>query len=179
MPDEAEASRIALDQKVNAIKAKAEKLKNEGERLGMLAALRDAVEQHFDHGYDAATSDGKNREFAIEVGLVGAAAIALAAQEKPDPSLQSGIAIEIFPFKSLPANQAKVAFREYVVSKYFPEHTDWQLLNKALLIFADGIFKESKNNSDPDEFIYRMIYQEAVDWQRYAAKEISAKDKYK
>ncbi|MGO8024877.1 hypothetical protein [Rhizobium leguminosarum] len=143
----------------------------------IMAALHTDAETHWDHAYNTASADAKGAPFATQLALFRTAAVILTGEQQPDESFFGGLDLETVPFKELPPDQAKAAFFEYCVAKYSPQHADWNVLNPALLKFADKVFGDSKSQSNPDGYVYEMIYRETLDWQKFLAEALSNRAK--
>jgi len=100
----------------------------------------------------------------------------ITGEQKAPRVFSSGLDLETVPFKALPPEQAKSAQVEYCIAKYLPEKTDWKILNDALLKFADETFEAAKTHSDPDGYIYEMIYCETLDWQKFLLKALGERN---
>lgn len=143
------------------------------EATELMVALRADAETHWDHAYNTASADAKGAQFATQLALFRTAAVILTGEQQPDESFFGGLDLETVPFKDLPSEQAKAAFIEYCVAKYSHNDADWNVLNPALLKFADRVFEDSKSESNPDGYVYEMIYKETLDWQKYLAHVLS------
>lgn len=143
----------------------------------LMGALRTDAGAHWDHAFNAASADGKGAPFATQLALFRTAAVVLTGEQQPDEAFFGGLDLETVPFKELPPEQARAAFIEYCVAKYAPDSADWNAINPALLKFADKVFEDSKSQSQPDHYIYEMIYRETLDWQRFLAEALSKRAK--
>lgn len=151
----------------------------EDETNELISALRQDAETHWNHAYNSAISDGKDGKFATHLALFSVACAIMTGEQHPDKSFNGGLDLETVPFKSLPPEQAKSAFIEYCIAKYLPRKSDWDILNPALLKFADEVFENAKSETDADGYIYEMIYRETLDWQKILAEALSATNKAK
>lgn len=149
----------------------------DGEAKELMTALRADAAMHWDHAYNTASADAKGAQFATQLALFRTAAVILTGEQQPDEAFFGGLDLETVPFKELPPDQAKAAFLEYCVAKYSHGDADWSVLKPALLKFADKVFEDSKSQSNPDGYVYEMIYRETLDWQKYLAQAISDRAK--
>lgn len=148
---------------------------SQAERAKLLTELRGDIERHFEHVYAEAAAKGMELRIATELALFRAASIALTGSEIPLPEHEKDLQMETVPFNRLPPEQAKIAFREYVISKFFAAEADYVVLYDALREFGEDVFKRSETEANPDAFIYNMIFRETWDWQRYIAADVSSK----
>ncbi|MBY5462083.1 hypothetical protein [Rhizobium leguminosarum] len=143
----------------------------------LMNALRTDAGTHWDHAFNTSSADAKGAQFATRLALFRTAAVVLTGEQQPDESFFGGLELETVPFKELPPEQARAAFFEYCVAKYGPSYADWNVLNPALLKFADKVFEDSKAQSNPDGYVYEMIYRETLDWQKFLAEALSNRSK--
>lgn len=143
----------------------------------LIEAMRRDVESFWEHAYGSATRDGKDAAFATHVGLLRIASFLITGEEKTHEAFNEGLILEVVPFKNLPPEQAKAAAVEYCISKYHPSKADFGILIPALLQFADETFEAAKTKSNPDGYVYEMIYRETLDWQKILAEAISKRIK--
>lgn len=143
------------------------------EAKALMGALREDATTHWNHAFNTATGDGKDPKFATQLALLRTAAVILTGEQQPDMLYYGGLDLETVPFKDLPSNQAKAAFVEYCVAKFSRIQADWNVLTPALLQFADKVFEDSKSQSNPDGYVYEMIYRETLDWQKFLANALS------
>ncbi|WP_107675045.1 hypothetical protein [Agrobacterium sp. LAD9] len=147
------------------------------EARALMDALRADANMHWEHAFNTASADAKGAPFATQLALFRTAAVILTGEQQPDESFFGGLDLETVPFKDLPPEQAKAAFFEYCVAKFAPRYADLSILNPALLKFADKIFQDSKLQSNPDGYVYEMIYRETLDWQKFLAEALSNRAK--
>lgn len=171
-----EDSRRKLEDEFSRNKRRMQELSDD-EAKALMDALRADAEPHWDHAYNAAAADAKGAPFATHLALFRTAAVILTGEQKPDESFFGGLDLETVPFKDLAPEQAKAAFFEYCVAKYSPTHADWSVLSPALLKFAEKVFEDSKQQSNPDGYVYEMIYRETLDWQKFLAEALSNRSK--
>ncbi|MGO7273914.1 hypothetical protein ACCT18_01250 [Rhizobium ruizarguesonis] len=145
------------------------------EACALMDALRADAKMHWEHAFNTAYADAKGAPFATQLALFRTAAMILTGEQQPDESFFGGLDLETVPFKDLPPEQAKAAFFEYCVAKFAPRHADLSILNPALLQFADKVFEDSKSQSNPDGYVYEMIYRETLDWQKFLAEALSGR----
>lgn len=143
----------------------------------LLEAMRRDVESFWEHAYGSAIRDGKDTAFATHVGLLRIASFLITGEEKTHEALNEGLLLEVVPFKNLPPEQAKAAAVEYCISKYNPSKADSGILIPALLRFADETFEAANSQSNPDAYIFEMIYRETLDWQKTLAEALSKRNK--
>lgn len=171
-----EDSRRKLEAEFTRNKVRFQAMPDE-EATELMVALRADAGTHWDHAYTTASADAKGAPFATQLALFRTAAVILTGEQQPDKSFFGGLDLETVPFKELPPEQAKAAFFEYCVAKYSPKYADWSVLNTALLKFADKVFEDSKSQSNPDGYVYEMIYRETLDWQKFLAETLSSRAK--
>lgn len=147
------------------------------EARALMDALRADANVHWEHAFNTASADAKGAPFATQLALFRTAAVILTGEQQPDESFFGGLDLETMPFKDLPPEQAKAAFFEYCVAKFAPRYADLSIMNPALLKFADKVFQDSKLQSNPDEYVYEMIYRETLDWQKFLAEALSNRAK--
>lgn len=149
------------------------------EAKALMDALREDATTHWNHAFNTATGDGKDAKFATQLALFRTASVILTGEQQPDQSYYGGLDLETVPFKDLPSDEAKAAFLEYCVAKFNQSYADENVLNPALLKFADKVFDDSKSQSNPDGYVYEMIYRETLDWQKLLANALSDRAKAK
>lgn len=171
-----EVSRQQLAAMVDHNKRRAATLPDD-ETRELAEALRVDAETYWSHAYNAATSDGKDQKFATQLGLFSVACAILTGEQHPPQSLYGGLDLETVPFKSLHPDEARPAFIEYCVAKVMPSQADWSVLNASLLKYGDEVFAEANSHSNPDSYVYEMIYRETLDWQKFLAEAISVREK--
>lgn len=147
------------------------------EARALMDALRADANVHWEHAFNTASADAKGAPFATQLALFRTAAVILTGEQQPDESFFGGLDLETVPFKDLPPEQAKAAFFEYCVAKFAPRYADLSIMNPALLKFADKVFQDSKLQSNPDGYVYEMIYRETLDWQKFLAEALSNRAK--
>jgi hypothetical protein len=139
---------------------------DEIEQQNMADELRSEIDRHYEHYFSDAISKGIEIQKANEVALFGAAVFAFLGGQTPSKSQEDGILSEIVPYYSLQSKEAKRAFIEYIIFKYFPEFSDNKFLLKSLFLFKDKIFEKSKTIENSDIFIFQALYIGKTDWQK-------------
>lgn len=147
------------------------------EARALMDALRADANMHWEHAFNTASADAKGAPFATQLALFRTAAVILTGEQQPDESFFGGLDLETVPFKDLPPEQAKAAFFEYCVAKFAPRYADLSIMTPALLQFAEKVFEDSKSQSNPDGYLYEMIYRETLDWQKFLAEALSNRAK--
>lgn len=143
----------------------------------LIDAQRRDIESIWNIAYRAAVKDGKDTAFATHFALLRVASFLIIGEDKGPDQLTEGLVLEVVPFKGLPPEEAKAAAVEYCISKYNPSKADSGIVVRALLQFADETFEAANEQSNPDAYIYEMIYRETLDWQKVLAEALSTRNK--
>lgn len=139
----------------------------------LVDAQRRDVHGIWEFAYQSAIKDGKDASFGTQVALLRIASFLLIGEDKSHEAFNGGLVLETVPFREMPADQAKAAAVEYFISKYNMPKANPEILLPALLAFGDKVFENSKTESNPNGYIYEMIYRETLDWQKYLAQALS------
>jgi hypothetical protein len=141
------------------------KLLPDDEKTALSAEIRNLATEQYDMAYATAINTGKNENFAHQVGVLRAVTSVVSMGQAVDSLAEKELQMETVPFNNTPSNDGKRAIVEYLVWKFFPDKSDENAFKPVLTMFRDKLQNDAK--SEPENFLFEMLYCAKYDWQRY------------